>query len=627
MICDFLVWRLDGSFKIASISARFEAVNAVESISPNKLQIVDCVSGKRATVEDGTFAVGSDPASDLRIEGGEADRMLMRITRVLGAYHIYPGGGEKTFIFDGQEVSNIGIRDKSEHTVVVKGCPFIVRMSSDVEEREEWLSSIDPESWHVYKRSEQEWAGPVSRAELPLLINCEPGEVIIMCGGMKEMGFYPHQIMTRLTGPATNGVAHSSFAPAGEVQFEVPEVNVEYGEFTCPVCWFRFDRGDVMNIAIHASLRGDPILGEEHMQRFLASRFNDRGQALDAMGLSAPEIACPHCRRKLPPNFLDQPHHIFSIVGAPSSGKSYYLSVLVKKMQDIAFKHFGVTFRDAAPSENAVLNDMRNHLFSAGTPEEAYFAKTDLEGALYETLPRQGRQVRLPKPFVFRMTDKERGEDGFSIVFYDNAGEHFEPGRNSADSPGAQHIAVASGIFFLFDPLYNPEFRRKLEGHSDPQLAQRRSDQQDILLAESETRIKEILGLSSSERISTPLAVIAGKSDAWLEMLGDAPLLPALDCGPDGARIRVDHIRENSDRVRNLLLGISPSIVANAEAISSDVMFFAASPLGHPPVRFEDSEGHIRIGPDPVRLNPQRVEDATLWVLSKIAPSMFPSYS
>lgn len=538
-------------------------------------------------------------------------------------YQIYPGNGANSFLFDGQEVSNVGIRDGEEHTVVVRGSPFVLRLGDD--DGDEWLHSIDPTNWHVYKRAGQQWAGPVSKEELPLMTNCEPGEMIILCAGMKQMGFYPHQIMPRMMAASSNGSPHYE-TPADLPQFEAPEVNSEYGEFTCPVCWFRFDRGDVMNIAVHASLRGDSILGEEHMQRFLASRFNDRGQALDAMGISAPETACPHCRRKLPPNFLDQPHHIFSIVGAPSSGKSYYLSVLVKMMQDIAFKDFGVTFRDAAPSENAVLNDMRNHLFSAGTPEEAYLAKTDLEGALYETLPRQGRQVRLPKPFVFRMTGRERSEDGFSIVFYDNAGEHFEPGRNSADSPGAQHIAVASGIFFLFDPLYNPEFRRKLDGHSDPQLAQRRNDQQDILLAESEARIKEILGLSSCERISTPLAVIAGKSDAWLKLLGDEPLLPTLECSPEGSRIRLDHIQSNSNRVRALLLSVSPSIVANAEAISSDVMFFAASPLGHPPVQFEDSEGHMRIGPDPAKLNPQRVEDPTLWVLSKIAPSMFPSY-
>jgi hypothetical protein len=605
---------------------KFIEQKTVQSSIINKLCIIDCLSGKKAIVDSETFAIGSSPISDFKTGGGDADHVLLKITRALSGYHIYPGAGEKSILFDGQETSNIGVRDGAEHTLVVKGYPFVVRMAQDSEEAEKWLGTIDPDAWYVYRRTGQEWEGPVSREELPLMTNCEPGEIIVMCDGMKDMGFYPHQIMTRLLGPLTNGPSQLS-ASAEVVQHEAPEVNMEYGEFTCPVCWFRFDRGDVMNIAVHASLRGDPILGEEYMQRFLSSRFNDRGQALDAMGLAAPEIACPHCRRKLPPNFLDQPHHIFSIVGAPSSGKSYYLSVLVKMMQDIAFKRFGVTFRDAAPYENAVLNDMRKHLFSAGTPEEAYLAKTDLEGALYETLPRQGRQVRLPKPFVFRMTQKDRGEDGFSIVFYDNAGEHFEPGRNSADSPGAQHIAVASGIFFLFDPLYNPEFRRKLDGHSDPQLEQRRSDQQDILLAESEARIKEILGLSSSERISTPLAVIAGKSDAWLDMLGAEPLKPALDNGPDGARVRLDHIHENSERVRKILLGISPAIVANAEAISSDVMFFAASPLGHPPVRFKDSEGHIRIGPDPVKLNPQRVEDATLWVLSKIAPSMFPSHS
>ena len=555
---------------------------------------------------------------------GDGDAVLLRINRALNAYHVYPGNGCDSLLFDGQEVSNAGIGDDAEHTMVVRGHPFVLRSGSG--DDGQWIQKIDPTQWYVYTRLVQEWAGPVTQGELPLMTHCEPGDMIVMCAGMKEMGFYPHQIMPRLVSSATNGSVPVPRTP--EVQaFESPEINSEYGEFTCPVCWFRFDRGDVMNIAVHASLRGDALLGEEHLQRFLASRFNDRGQALDAMGLAAPETACPHCRRKLPPNFLDQPHHIFSIVGAPSSGKSYYLSVLIKMMQDIAFKQFGVTFRDAAPSENAVLNDMRNHLFSAGTPEEAYLAKTDLEGALYETLPRQGRQVRLPKPFVFRLTDRERGEDGFSIVFYDNAGEHFEPGRNSADSPGAQHIAVASGIFFLFDPLYNPEFRRKLDGHSDPQLAQRRSDQQDILLAESETRIKEILGLSSSERISTPLAVIAGKSDAWLKMLGSDPLLPALQSGHDGARVRLDHLKANSERVRELLLGICPSIVANAEAISSNVMFFAASPLGHPPVQFKDSEGHLRIGPDPAKLAPQRVEDATLWVLSQIAPTMFPSHS
>src|SRR5881394_1190757 len=47
--------------------------------------------------------------------------------------------------------------------------------------------------------------------------------------------------------------------PARDPDFVTP--NVE-GEFTCPVCWLRFDTGDVMHIAVHDSLRGDPVLGE-----------------------------------------------------------------------------------------------------------------------------------------------------------------------------------------------------------------------------------------------------------------------------------------------------------------------------------------------------------------------------
>lgn len=594
----------------------------------NKVWIVDCLGGLKAVVTTTTFNVGNSPDSDMVIDSYDSDTPLIRIESNRGEYSVKCGDGLTGLIIDGQHEIEAKLGLNEEHTVVVNGFPFVLKVGNSQND-DRWLYAIDPTVWHVYQRSDQKWVGPITRQELPLFTDGEPGDTIIMCAGMEQIGFYPHQVMSRMANVVDKIVEppseHSEPVQSEEVLSEVSEVNADYGEFTCPICWLRFDRGDIMNISVHASLRGDPVLGEEHMQRFLASSFNDRGQAVDAMGLPAPEKACPHCRRKLPPGFVDQPHYIFSIVGAPSSGKSYYLSVLVKVMQDIAFKSFAVTFRDAAPADNAVLNDMRNHLFSACSPEEAYLAKTDLEGALYETLPRQGRQVRLPKPFIFGMSDSDREEEGFSIIFYDNAGEHFEPGRNSADSPGAQHIAVASGIFFLFDPLYNPQFRRKLGDHSDPQLEQRRNDQQDILLAECEARIKEIAGLSSKERVSTPLSVIVGKSDAWLNLLGDEPLMPIMEQVDGSTVIRLDHIKANSDRIREFMLDVCPSIVANAEAISSEVMYFASSPLGHAPVSFKDDDGLTRIGPDPEKLDPQRVEDPVLWSLSKIAPEMFPS--
>jgi len=606
----------------------------------NKLWLVDCIGGQKREIGETPFKVGASPGADFPIEGPgvEDGRDLFRIRGGHEEFQIFLETGIGSFFFDGQEATQAVIRDVGDHTLVVGGRPFVLRC--DGETGRDWFAEIDPSQWFVYERGEHEWKGPVAPNEVPLMTTDEPGKFIVMCGGMNNMGFYAYQVTDVLA--RTNGVpADAEPAPvafadesgidgeewtSAEPQLEVSEVDTEYGEFTCPTCWLKFDRGDVMNIAVHADLRGDPVLGEEHMLRFYATRFNDRNQALDAMGLPSPDYACPHCRRRLPPGFLDEQHYIFSIVGAPSSGKSYYLSVLIKILQSKLFKKFGSSFRDAAPADNAVLNDMRNHLFSASKPEDAYLAKTELEGALYETLPRMGREVRLPKPFVYRISTRGQEGDGFSLVFYDNAGEHFEPGRNSADSPGAQHIAVASGVFFLFDPLFNPEFRRRIREADDPQLKQQRNDQQDVILAESEVRIKQILGLSTEERISTPLAVIVGKSDAWIDLLGPEPLLPVLGkTEQGGGLVLTSNIRKNSDRIRTFLSEISPGIVANAEEISSDIRYFAVSPLGHPPVTFVDDQGTERIGPDPEKLDPQRVEDATLWVLSKIAPAFFPS--
>src|SRR5262249_53886785 len=159
-----------------------------------------------------------------------------------------------------------------------------------------------------------------------------------------------------------------------------------------------------------------------------------------------------------------------SIVGDQSAGKSYYLSVLIRQLPASLYRYFGVVFQDADPTGNAMLNEMKRTLFGAQTPEQARLVKTQLEGAMYERLPRYGRTVALPKPFVYQLSASTDNTQRCSIIFYDNAGEHFQPGRDSADSPGAQHVASSAGILFLFDPFNNPEFRERMAGQTDPQL-------------------------------------------------------------------------------------------------------------------------------------------------------------
>ena len=82
---------------------------------------------------------------------------------------------------------------------------------------------------------------------------------------------------------------------------------------------------------------------------------------------------------------------------------------------------------------------------------------------MYVRLPRYGRIVALPKPFIYSVGSEPGPKSRCcSLIFYDNAGEHFQPGRDSADSPGAQHVASSAGIMFLFDPFNNPDFRHEI---------------------------------------------------------------------------------------------------------------------------------------------------------------------
>ena len=541
------------------------------------------------------------------------------IQQKAGAFYLLALNRDAVFL-NGTASQGGELAKDTEYTLAIGGRLFALHVSMD---SRRWLEGMDHSKWFIYNAGEAHKYGPIPFSDLGESLDRFPNlgpNTVLLCRGLRQTGFSAIQVRPWLP----NNVLVPDAEPQHDTNtfgFVDETIDTEYGEFTCPVCWLRFNRADTMNIAVHASLRGDPILGEEHLQRFFATRFNDRGQALDAMNIPAPDLACPHCRRKLPQGFLDIPHLIFSIVGAPSSGKSYYLSVLVKVLQTTLFKHFKVSFRDADPAANVILNQMKTQLFSAMSPQDAFLAKTELEGAMYEILPRLGRKVPLPKPFIFNLSSPAAELEDLSVVFYDNAGEHFEPTRNSADSPGAQHISAASGIFFLFDPLHNAEFKKRLTGLNDPQIDTRRMDQQDIILSETEVRIKNLLGLDSRERIATPFAVIVGKSDTWLHLLGEKPLKsPVRDQFLDA-----DTVSRNSKRIRDLLVDLCPEIVSNAEAISSDVMYFAASPLGCSPVEFTDSRGTKLIAPDPQKLNPQHVEIPTLWVLSRVAPSLVPS--
>jgi hypothetical protein len=285
-------------------------------------------------------------------------------------------------------------------------------------------------------------------------------------------------------------------------------------------------------------------------------------------------------------------------------------------LPEVLYRYFGVTFKDADPTSNRHLNAMKNRLFSGATPEQVRLEKTQAQGDLYERVFLHGQETRLPTPFMFALNPPHHDGDRQGLVFYDLAGELFQPGVSEYDAPKTQHVAVASAVFFLFDPTLSRGFRALLKGHPDPQLQSRQTDQQDTLLAEMEVRIKRLLGLDARTRIKTPLAILVGKCDVWLPLLGAEPLLPVIVEG----HIDQTAVAENSRRIRSLLVDVSPNIVANAESLSQKVSYFAVSAFGHSPVRLPDGN----LAPDPSLLRPLHVEHPFLWAIAESMPGFLP---
>ena len=604
------------------------------------LGVVNCLSGEYKQGQSSPFVIGSGAESDMVLNDDsilDQHCVIEKTKKGIQLRSIQPEHPDGGVVLDGNPTTLVQLKARTEHSIQV-GKSFLIivtTMSPKKENIQMWGANIKNGGWIINKSNK-------AAATRPLQINevfdardsmgLDPDSTPVFKGS-SEVGFYLRQLMVlepEREAPSTEGEIESDKEPVADrvvdEKMENPSmtryIDSDNGEFTCPICWLKFDRGDVMHVAVHDSLFGDPLLGEEQMKRFHATRFNDRGQALDECGIPCTEIACPHCRRTLAPGFFDEPHKIFSIVGAPQSGKSYYLTVLIKLLQTTLFRDFGVVFRDADPTGNAPINEMKAHLFSAQNPAQAFLTKTQLEGAMYERLPRYDRMVTLPKPFIYSLSGAESDDENCSIVFYDNAGEHFQPGQDSTNSPGAQHIASSDAIFFLFDPTINPDFRRSISCSEDPQFKSQVSDQQDIILAETEVRIKKLLGLGRREKVQTPLAIIIGKCDSWIDKIGSENLKnPIVD-----GTLDVGAVEANSQLVRNLMEEHCPYVIANAERISSDVCYFAASAFGHTPVTFEDDKGVSRIGPDPQKINPMYVEIPTLWALSRVRPGLVPFF-
>jgi hypothetical protein len=365
---------------------------------------------------------------------------------------------------------------------------------------------------------------------------------------------------------------------------------------TCPHCWHLFSPEDVLWIAAHSDLVGDPVLGPEKPRRFLPTRFTVNGLAIDARGVACQQLACPRCHLVLPRSAIEAEPLFVSIIGGPKTGKSYLLSAMTWELRKRLPSAFAISFNDADPVANQHLNEYEATLF---LPEDrdklVALAKTEESGDLYDQANLGGHTVSLPRPFLFNIRPTtehlhaSRSEKVSRVIcMYDNAGESYQPGKDTMVSPVTQHLAKSKVLMFLFDPTQDPRFREKCRAFSqDPQLTSGRGTQrQEILLSEAASRVRRYANLPPGKKHDRPLLVLVPKSDVWGPLLDEdlisEPIIPNAVAGRL-ASVDVVRIERVSAKLRTLLLNETPELVAAAEDFCQHVVYIPISALGRSP--------------------------------------------
>lgn len=418
------------------------------------------------------------------------------------------------------------------------------------------------------------------------------------------------------------------------------------GKATCPHCWETFYADEAMYISRHAELYGDPVLGDHENRRYAPQEIHrDRnGDAQDPKGWKMTERACPNCHLQIPIELLLKPPNFISVVGAPRSGKTYFITSMLHHLRHDLAKYFAMSLQASDSHDVKAFVEYERTLFGAADPSlPTALQKTQEQGALYNIVRLDNVDVQLPKPFIFTLRPTEANPDlakqgqkiHRNVVLYDNAGESFDFLKEKAGNIRVtQHLSHCDAVLFAYDPLQHPDARVRLANCSrDPQItAAAVTNRQESILEEVINRMRRHRPGTLNERLAPPLVVCVQKYDVWQS------LVPRVRDGSGAETNTIDHtsvvysrthgiagldigeINLISIQVRAFLNDLSPEFVTQAEANFEVVRYFPVSALGTSP-QFESSAdgvaGNQLLKVRPADIRPFRVEHPMLWLLHR----------
>ncbi|MEE2826920.1 MAG: hypothetical protein VYE64_09855 [Planctomycetota bacterium] len=294
-----------------------------------------------------------------------------------------------------------------------------------------------------------------------------------------------------------------------------------------------------------------------------------------------------------------------------------------------AASSFRIRFDDADPRLNAFLMDYEEKFFLAAEDDKwVTLPKTEPEGDLYVPVMIDERPVLLARPFVFGVQPlqghphlNQTNKLSRLLCMYDNAGEHFLPGEDSASRPGTGHLARSEVLLFLFDPTQHPRLRAALRKQStDPQLnAQRPTYQQHQILLEAANRIRRHSQLGQNEQLKKPLVVILTKYDVWGKLLEEKHFRSGNSAI---ATLNLEQLDSVSQQIRTLLSKHCPEFINAVDGFCSDVVYIPVSAVGNSPEEKSVGENMTQLLVRPQDISPMWAEVPLLYALHRSVPGL-----
>ncbi len=423
--------------------------------------------------------------------------------------------------------------------------------------------------------------------------------------------------------------------------------NLNEREVICPHCWHQYYPDQAYYIACHPELYDDAVLGPHEKKRLAPSEVTlDRnGVAFDTRGGRVTERACPNCHLQIPPELQRQRGKILSLVGAPSSGKTYFLTSMLHNLRSELTRNFGFSLRDSDSHEIRGFLEYEHKLFGSADPDKPILLlKTQEDGQWSKKVTLDGTDFFLPKPMIFSLTptlsnpDLAKRSDKLDVpvVLYDNAGESFDfLKETNSSSRVTQHLGECDAVMFAFDPTLDSETNGRLKlTSSDPQVNEAaRSYRQDSILTEVVNRMRRNRSLPPTKQIPVPLLICVQKYDIWKSLVPHATSISADGKITDNidhtsveffeshgiAGLDVFEINRVSLLIRGFLQDISPSFVDLAESQFSTVRYFPVCALGTSPEVDPNAKPsanpreYLRVRPN--RIQPFRVTHPFLWLM------------